>query len=389
MKTTALTSVSLLMASIAATVHGKPVVIEETARIVSPEPAFVIDWWFTWDFTQHSSSIAVGGDEMIIAGLEGDPMRDYEYTQHAWRFRRDSSGEWKYVTTLASVTETFYFGTPMGVAIEGDLAVAGSIFERTLDGWTSAADLRLGPDSEISGHTVLDSEVLGLGWGASTYRENSTGEWERLASFDVPDVYKTEDGEFHGGDVDISGSQLIVAAPQGEDPLSSSNLPPTAHIFEGGPAVWTRTATLSGTAGTPVAIDDGVAIVGGFVGAHVFAQSSGWSEVAQLQSADENMRGQPRVAKLKNGILALSYPFDNLRGDHAGSISIWRRDDSGIFQEAARLVSERRRSACSPRIRPRHRWTARRRHSGRRGVCVGSSGRLASAQPPSGRFRGW
>jgi hypothetical protein len=329
----------LAAASIAATVYGKPVVIEETARIVSPDPQAAIEWLFTWDHTQHSSSIAVGGDEMIVVGIEADePGGDGEYTEHAWLFRRDASGEWKYVTTLDSVTKAFFFGTPMGVAIEGDLAVAGSIFERTLSGWTKNANLQLGPDSEISAGTVLDSDDSGLGWGASTYRKNPAGEWERLTTFYVPDVYKESDGEFHGGDVDISGTQLIVAAPVGQDPSLTHYLPPTAHIFEGGPATWTRTATLSGTAGSPVAIENGVAVVGG-VGAHVFARSSGWSQVAQLQSADESMRGAPHIAKLKNGILALSYPNDDHRGDHAGSVSVWRQDESGTFQEVARLLA--------------------------------------------------
>jgi hypothetical protein len=329
----------LAAVSIAAAAYGQPVFIEETARIVSPDPQSEIEWLFTWDHTQHSSSIAVGGDELIVVGIGADqPGGDGSYSEHAWLFRRDASGEWKYATTLDSVMKEFFFGTPMGVAIEGDLAVAGSIFERRLSGWTKAANLRLGPDTEISGGTVLDSEEFGLGWGASTHRRNAAGEWERLTTFDVPGVYKMSDGEFHGGDVDISGTQLIMAAPEGQDPSLTSYLPPTAHIFEGGPDAWTHTATLSGTAGSPVAIENGIAVVGGF-GAHVFARSSGWSQVAQLQSADESMRGAPHVARLKNGILALSYPDDNHRGDHAGSISLWQQDESGMFQEVARLLA--------------------------------------------------
>lgn len=325
--------------SIAGGARAAPLVLEETSRIESPDPAVDIAFLYRWDYTHHASRIAVAADELILTGV--DPVGDTQYyVEHAWLFRRAVSGAWDYATTLKIGHEKDHFSVPMGIAIDGDLAIAEGIFERTNAGWQELAEFRLGPDTEISNGVILDSGEEGSGYSASTYVKDSAGAWIRLNTFDVPDIYRPRDGEYHGGDLDLYGTQAILAAPSGDSP-SGERIEPAAHIFVGGPSSWTRAAVLSGVElGTLVTLDEDTAVVDG-LGAHVFSRDSGgnWTASQVLQSADQSELDEPFSFDLEDDLLAISYPYSDLRGNAAGSIAIWQRNGTGSFNEVARLVT--------------------------------------------------
>lgn len=318
-----------------------PLVLEETFRIEPADSAVDITFLFSWDYTQHSSRIAVSEDDLILTGVAPVlPGEVHPYVEHAWSFRRSASGAWNYSTTLKIGPEKDHFSAPMGIAIDGDLAVAEDVFERTSTGWQQVADFRMGPDTEISNGIILDSDATGLGYSASTYTRDAAGTWFRRNTFGVPDIYRESDGEYHGPDLDIHGTQAILAAPIGET-LTGETARPTAHIFSGGPSSWTRTAVLSGVElGTHVTLEDDTAVVDGF-GAHVFSRDSSgsWNVSQVLQSADQSQFQAPYDLDLEDGLLAISYRRSDQRGNGAGSIAIWQRDSSGIFSEVARLVT--------------------------------------------------
>jgi hypothetical protein len=324
-------------ALLSAAASAGPLVIEETARIVSPNPTLPIQYLAEWNHAHYASRIGVFGDELLVSGIANTPDgRDRAY--EAWLFQRSGSGIWHPVLPLNYSERDEYFAPPMGIAIGANIAVAGAVFARTANGWVKVVDRQLGEDSEISSGLVIDSDTF-AGWSASIYGIDGASGWQTLAKLAVPDVYPYDDGEFHGGDVDISGSQVIIAAPYGADITEQYFFPPSASIFEGGPKNWTRTAVLEGTEGEPVTIDNGTAIVGTF-GAKVFSKAGGtWSLSDLLQSSNQYMRGGMHSAELEGDLAVFGYSDDDMRGGDSGTVSVWQRSADGKFKEVATLVA--------------------------------------------------
>ncbi|MFL6575195.1 MAG: hypothetical protein ACJ8MR_01145 [Povalibacter sp.] len=314
-----------------------PRVLEESARIVSPNSARPIQYLWDWDQAAYASRIGVYGDNIIVSGAADggeDPYINYQ----TWIFQRAASGKWNMAQDLGPTQREQYFAPPLGLAIEGNVAIADGIFERGTSGWTRVASLRSGQDTEISNGVILNS-VDDQAWSASVTGKTANS-WQQLTKLTVPNIYHSYDGEFHGGDVDISGTQAIIAAPDGETSFDGDPTPPTAAIFEGGPQNWTNTATLLGASGKPVAIDNGTALVGGALGTHVFTKLGGsWQLSEVLQSANQYHRGTLSVAKVKGNLVVLGYTTDDLRGTDAGSLSVWQRSSDGTYDEVATLVS--------------------------------------------------
>jgi hypothetical protein len=330
-------AVCSLTFAVSATGAAGPLVLEESARIVSPNPSIPIQSLWQFNEAGYASRIGVFGDELIVSGTA--PATEPRIAYETWIFKRAADGQWKSAQKLGHVEREEYFDPPMGLAIDSNVAVAGAIFERGANGWTQTAPLKSGIDTEISNGLVLNS-VSYSGWAASVTGKTASG-WKQLTQLIVPNVYLFDNGEVHGGDVDISGTEAILAAPEGETSAGSGDpTPPTAVIFEGGPTNWKPAATLLGADGKPVAIDKGTALVGGELGTHVFAKAGGaWGPSTVLQSASQFVRGRSRVTKIKDDLIVLGYSEDDLRGSDAGSLSVWQRSASGAFEEVATLVS--------------------------------------------------
>lgn len=322
-------------------VQAEPVVIEETARIESPQSDRDIRYITRWDSAQYSSRISVSGNRLILLGLHYDESVDPYIQYTPWIFARTSTGEWTHGATLPDLEDwpELHFGVPVDVSIDGNTAAARGIFGWTGSSWvkSSADTVRLGPEVVISGGTIADSSDAFLGYSADIYARGSSGTWSRSQTVTVPDVYKFSDGEYHGADIDLSGNQLIIHVPYGDVPPDyTDSVANQAHIFERSSNTWSRVGFVSAY-GEDVAIENGTAVVG----ETIFKRSATgvWNFSESFERPERVPSSLPRPIALRDGLLVTGHHIDNVRGTGSGSISVWQRDANGRLEEVARLVA--------------------------------------------------
>lgn len=308
-----------------------PLVFEETARIAAPDASF--------DLFPHR--LAVEGDTIIATGVEY--VGDIEH-HHAFLFKRQSTGTWAYVRTLASTScnsgEVGEDTCLASVAIRNGLAVIAAgkvhVFVRQSDGnWVAApSDNFSGPgEAAVGTGVVLTSQIEACNFNAEAMRKNAAGTWTQVMTFPGFDMPGCDDWGMIGEDVDISAGNRVIAA----DTMGSG----TVNIFEPSGPTWTHTATLASPVGayfgSAVAIDDDKALVSGISEApiHVFDRESAWSHGLDIGGPDSIQTGSPGVLKVRDLVVA-GYAGDPHRG---GSVALYRRISTDRYQQVARLVS--------------------------------------------------
>ena len=125
----------------AAATQARPIVIEESAVIASPDPAIYPDFGF---------EVATNGEEALIAGF--DDVTDYEVLQYYALLYRKVNGQWTFQRVFHHVEhyyDSYYY--PVQFAMRGDLVIAAlggapHAWRRTGGSWQALG--RLGDLSE-------------------------------------------------------------------------------------------------------------------------------------------------------------------------------------------------------------------------------------------------
>jgi hypothetical protein len=157
MKVLRLALVALAFVGVA---HARPVVIEETARLTNPDPA--------WDHFGRFG-VAIDGDFALVSGerVRADPTSPSGARQEGvvFLFRR-SGNNWNYQGRLGPISVIDQWMTP-GLAMKDGVAVTWigktRIWERQADTWVSTPlslpieNELLGSDIEIDGGRILMS----------------------------------------------------------------------------------------------------------------------------------------------------------------------------------------------------------------------------------------
>ncbi len=301
-----------------------PIIIEPSAKVIPPDPGFTV-----------VSDVAIDGNRMIIGAAKYEPIGDIRRNA-AYVFERSTSGEWQVASKLfEQADEDWAFFRPR-VAIEGNVAAVALyyvayIFERGSQGWVQSAVLNKPPgvsdmagDVEISAGTIVLSAQSGT-YQALVFRKNAAGVWAQTTTLNAS--FGEGDAEAIGGDVDISGSRIIMASPE-----SSASYRDEVHVFEGTP--WSLKTIFTDTPqftipyfGQKVAIDNTLALVSGsgWGGSVLFQRNTitGWAPVARLRVPDSLNAGYIAVPEVAGNRLFLGHPEDDDRGAGSGSINVY------------------------------------------------------------------
>lgn len=308
-----------------------PLALDESARLVSPDPEFPLN-----------VDAAIDGDFIIAVGSRREPGQDLR-ERRGYLFRRDGTN-WVYVRTLFSDVNDPINPVPVSVAMKDGLAAlthvdASSqtsprlmVLQRSGGDYVTVPSIGnpAGGDLEIDGGTI----IAGTGscyWEAETFRPNASGTWVKVGG--GTGIFAYCDNEFVGGDVALSGNRFILANPYGSDD------PPQAHIFTGVQGTPVRQVLLSPDDSQPfsdrVALEGEVAVVSGTQssGDYVFLNGgNGWGLDTRIRPVDTYTNWVAGFLELQNGRLLRS----SLQDD--GEVRVFRRASSGQWDDLARLV---------------------------------------------------
>lgn len=311
-----------------------PRVLEQTARVPSPDPTY-----------SFPVSVAVDGDWLLASGWKW-VNNDSDMDHSAWLFQRQSNGTWAVVRRLVQHIDVADLDEPpMTLDMQGGVAVVvfegfSWIFERSGTNWVSVASPihTDGMDVAVNGGTILVS-APSCAWYANAYRKNTSGAWTLVRTTEPqPDEFcENEDTR---GSVDVSGNANIIYTYPNELFERGS-----ARIFEGpygvaNTPVMTRLLAPSPVEHlfSPVAIDLPSALSSGEPnnGAYAFTRDSSgtWSLTDSLVRPDALSLWRPQGIDIRGGLAVL---------DAGGSPAVYQRNADNTFRDVARLVAKDRR----------------------------------------------
>jgi hypothetical protein len=332
----------LAVATIPLTTRAGPLVLEETARISSPEPGFSL-----------AGAVAIDGDFLVVTGARAQPEPDdFLFDLSAYLFQRNAAGTWTFVRKLVELPQDSMIPYNAHVALRQGIAAVSLerlfVFERTAAGWVESpapSGGLLGTDIEIDAGTILSS-TGGCGWDAIPFRKSSSGAWTAFGH--IQGRPRGCDDEFQGGDVDISGNRAIVF----NDADATSSIP-EARLYEVGTAPpWQQVATLTTPSGADtrlpplfgpyVALRNNTALVSGslFSGTYVFDRDSAgsWNVSSTLQVPDAlGGASYVRSLELRDGFAGQAQV--SLEHGALGTINVFQRQSDNSFKYVAKLVA--------------------------------------------------
>jgi len=316
-----------------------PLVLEETAKIASPDPTFA------WPV-----SVAIDGDWIIATGskpieLAGYPDGGTEYG--AWLYRRQSDGSWQLVRRLMqAVGPEDIYGPQVIADAQGGVAAivtmtAGTfVFERSGETWSPAQHTIDANGFSVSVDTGTILVTIGYcSWETNAYRKAADGVWRLVRHTDADsDVTIDCENEYDFDTADLSGSSAIV--------LSVGDVGQSVRIFEGAfgstPTV-TRLVGPSGQpTGQPIAIDQPsalarVADADNTLYAYV-RDVGGWRIAGPVRRAEE-LTAAGYGVQMRAGLAVQGVPNDSARGRNAGAVAVFQRNADGTLRHVAKLVA--------------------------------------------------
>jgi hypothetical protein len=318
-----------------------PLIIEETAKITSPNPAYLFP-----------VSVAVDGDWLIATGTRDVPDSDRQ-DNSTWLYQRQTNGTWTLVRLLHQVLYENDNDEPsIKVAMQGGIAVivkefATAIFERSGTSWIAKQSpiVTDGMDVEVNGGTIVVTSGH-CEWSTNQYRKGTDGAWTLVRSTPPePEPNSLCENEDTRGDTDVAanGSTSIVA---------TYSSPGSARVFEGpfGTApVMTRLESPQDPPlgfGHLVAIENTSAIVGNTsdIGFQAYTRNTTgqWINNGSVRSPDWLAIITPEQVELAGSLAILSQPQDPLHGLRTGSVALYQRNTDGTYRYVAKLLASER-----------------------------------------------
>jgi hypothetical protein len=331
-----------------ATAQARPLVVQESARIVNPDPA---------TYPYFASDVAIDGDDAIATleryfepGPGGDPG-DIEHEVAVYLFRRTGT-VWAPVRPLAIQHHGPFATFNSGLAMRNGIAALALnplyVFERREVNWVESPITGVDPampgDSiAIDGNRILFGGTSGQWMGTLYEKSSATGVW-RPTSTMVGD-YRGGDDEFTGGPVDISGARAVVLSPYNEEEFPLAAPAVTAYLDWGPPSRFLRQSDIRNSASAPLGHE--VAIRGDEIfiagtnrsGTRVYrpAPSDQWEEFDKLQPLDSHMGGGVTTVIEKNHLFLMQRNWNAER--EAYVINVFRKSAGAPYDHVATLVS--------------------------------------------------
>lgn len=318
-----------------------PLVAEPGPRVLEPVATITVpDATFT-----SMEDVAIDGSHVILAASKRvpDPEGGRAFSvQAAFLFARNAAGAWTFVRKLVEAGQDPDFETPIRVAMDDGIAAVnlfggfpqGSlhVFERTAADWVGvpAQGRPEGTDVEINAGSIVVSDGT-CNWDGQVFRKNAAGTWVQTRQ--LHGVFRGCDDEFRGGDIDISGTTVIVPQPMTDD----ADYLPSVFVFEGvdvpTPATLVENPDGPGQSfGWSAAIEKNTLAVSGtdISGTYLFRRESpgNWVRQPNIRPADTLMAGFAWSMEMEDGFLLQA---------RAGGTSVFRCNASGAFDYVAQL----------------------------------------------------
>ena len=351
-------SAAVVSALLSAPLSAGPLIIEEVAKITSPDPSYSFGF-----------EVAVGGNSIIASGVRDAP--NPEFPLAAFLFERNSAGTWAFVRKLTEFREPVDPSMFRDFAIAMNSVLAGvvfgelRVFERTATGWVQAPTIGFTNNGDIevhSGMILVGTAGLVRTCNDGVLFQRQVGTWTATTFFRR---VISPDGELFcadidpdGGDVDLTGNRVILGDADEDRKAGDVDDVPEAQIWNRNadgtwpvlptaivplPGPWTVPGGF-GTNGQFATIEGDDAIVSSasrLSGPHLLRRSDNWTVVGSLQRADRQVFQAPTELELLNGIAAVGY--EQAFVPHrvgTPSIAVFRRNaTSGNFEHVANLVS--------------------------------------------------
>jgi len=343
------TTVPLLIALLIPTLTGAaPIIIEETQRLETPDPAL----------TFFADSVAIDGDWALATALRSaDGTYNYPYQQLALLYHR-TGGVWRFERILVDDdTDEQSWNEPSVAMRNGIAAVSTSplrTFQLASGNWTAArAPFPAAPGDEawanglarISGNTLVATSGR-CNYGAVS-ADRAGAAWS--APQGVVGNARICSVANYSNSLDVDGDTLAMTNPQ-ED----ASWPPTAlRIYgRGGPGDgWQQTATLStGDYGRGIALRGDELFVGGWspYGTEIYQRNgANWVAAGHLPTPNgfsPGYEGAFFIARNAEFVLQSAGMTRDLRG----AIAVYRRN--GEAYERVALLAASNGDALGPVI---------------------------------------
>ena len=217
---------------------ARPVVLEEVARLTSPDPSLHL-----------TRAVALDGNDLLVVATTFPGFPDPDYQERPvvlLHFERQSDGSWLSRGAIFSATYGDY--VRQGVVLEGGLGAVFvgisvyAILERTSTGWniTHPAMIFSGSAAAVHDRTIaLGSERDGY-HVVHLLEKDATGAWAPALTLQGPPGFA--DDEFIGPDVEFVASQ-VIAIGQSSDAFPS---PFETYVFDRMNGVWTDDGIMNG-----------------------------------------------------------------------------------------------------------------------------------------------
>jgi len=302
-------------------------------------------------------AVSISGNYLVVGVFQEDEDENGLNTMYAsgsaYIFERNSSGLWLEVQKIVAsdrATED-YFGH--AVAISGDKIVIGAFKE----------------DEDATG-----ANTLGVAGSAYVFERDNLGSWNQVQKLVASDRYATD---WFGWSVSIDGDQIAIGAPQeneDENGLNSVHDAGSVYIFNrNGAGVWSETQkivtavrAIQDEFGRPVIILGDYLVAGAYRededetgsntlneagAAYVFKKdvTGTWNQVQKLVASDRAAtdRFSYGMDMSEDHIVVSAWKEDedvlgNNTMSDAGSIYVFEKNGSGVWQEVQKVVSSDR-----------------------------------------------
>jgi len=328
-----------------ATVHARPVVIENLSSFAAPDPAY----------TDFGGDVAIDGVNAVVLATHpianpDDPPRPHR-AQTAFIFHL-SGKTWKPVRKLNEYDIQPDFQFPLGVAMRNGIVAAQigrmDIWElgttgAGTTGWVRRASLPAdenpGASVDIDGTRVINGQGS-CEWNGQIYEKDATGKWvvgPTLMGFRRADGC---DDSFHGEAVAIRGPWSIVQQRKPEEETTASTL-----IFQQSPDGWTpysdaRPEADVTTFGPEATVLGNDVIVGGsdVTGTLVYREEPlhGFHLADRIRTLDSFMGAGHSLGFARDGDLLLQRSLSSDRD--ACVVHVFKRRSDGTYEHVATLV---------------------------------------------------
>jgi hypothetical protein len=327
----ATTVICLMLAPLVAV--ARPVVLQEVARLTSPDPAYRL-----------TSAIALDGNDLLVVGAL--PERIEQQPVVLFHFERQSDGSWLSRGAIASTPDGPY--KIQSIVLEGGLGmflVGGygfpTLLERTSTGWKTT------PWSDFLPHFVaseaaIDGRKIAVGSLMQVHllEQDATGAWVITRTLPAPEGECCDD--FFGPDIEFVQNEGIAGARGQTDPPG-----PQTFVFDRVQGQWSRTATLPGVFGT-IVVDARIALrlsawnePGDVLSFFTRAADRSWTVRHALLTDEWFADKRPGTVLVEGNLAYAAAGRDDARGRDAGSISVYSRATATPmrFRHSATLVA--------------------------------------------------